>query len=1147
MSGRGDTRRTVGLFRRYAGGQTRTMVLAALLLTVEAVTTVALPTLIGALIDFLKSGRPWQLLSFRPSHSSTVAVLAAAIVVVTAVDSVSDSAAEISLARAGRTLGYNLRAAMFGHLQRLSLAFHLRRRTGDVLSRITSDVQALEEFVCDSVSDLLGSVLLLMGTMGYLFWKSWRIAVLALVVVPVLAVMSNAFASRIKAASKELRAREGDLASTAQEMLSSISVVQTYGRGEVEERKFAQESRSAMTAVLRTARLEALFSFTVSMLEALVIALVVVIGSRLVDSRAIAPGVLVTFILLIQGMFKPTRRIIKEWNTVGKIYASVERISELLDRRPAVVDAPGAVEAPPLHGAIEFRDVSFAYQPIGDQDGDDAPLRTALDQVSFTIAPGEVVALVGHSGAGKSTIAQLLPRLYDPHAGAVLIDGHDIRDFTIASLRAQISMVLQETVLFTGSVFDNIAYGREGATREEVVAAARLANAHDFVTAMPQGYDTPLGERAATLSGGQRQRLAIARAFIRDTPVLVLDEPTTGLDAESTHLVGQALSGLVRGRSTVIVSHDLNLIRDVDRILVISAGRVLEEGTPADLLERGGLYADLYVRQFGQAMGLAEGEAVGGRVPAGASDRAGAGPAGAEEFETALTQAMPLPASAETFRRLTGRAVVPSPVTLEESDLDPLRAPALSRALPGLVEALDQAAMAPRLQSLLRDSWALDWCAPGKAAVEPRAGATVRYRVGLRHLASGHTVETVVGGRVFAAGELAQRWLTGTEPLVEQAGGRQELAAFRRPVALVPELALVLHAFPVDPDLPGLVGATDTDRLIRALEPGLTASLDGLGLQSCRTGIVQYARRGHAVLRHELVWRLAPSGRTVKQVVYGRVDADDRCRLVGRVATALRAHQEVTRESGHPFLVPRLQGMAPDLGLVLLEALPGTPLLPGLVRARAAGAPAPGPGELTVESATQTSARIAATLHATGLRLGPTRTLAGDAEALRADLEAVAHLAPALSARLQTHLAAAQAADDGAGPTGFCHGDLTPSRVIFDGPMSSIVDLGHACTGEPALDVGQFVGHLAVTTRKARAAGRRPAESAEEPERTFLEAYLAADPSGADALLSRVAAYRQVALARLALGSWCQLKPDRLAHALDVLDTPLPAGLRVRA
>ncbi len=535
------------MFRRFSAGQRRSAVGAVALMAVEAATALVVPILIGDLTNFLKDGKPWRPLGLRPSADATIPLLAVSIVVATAVNSLSEALSDVSLAKAGRVLGYNLRTALFSHLQKLSLAFHVRRSTGDVLTRITGDVQALEEFVVESVSDLLGSGLLLAGTLVYLFSQSWRIALLAVVIVPLLASVSSYFARRIKAASKELRAREGDLASTAAEMLTTISVVQAYGRARHEQKKFDSDSRHAMDAVLRTARLEALFSFTVSVMEALVIAVVVVLGARLVESDTVTAGLLVSFILLIQNMFKPTRRIIKEWNTVAKIYASVERISELLDREPAVQDAPGAREAPPLSGAVEFRDVSFAYQPQGPEDPDGEPARLTLQSVSFTLAAGEVVALVGHSGAGKSTIAQLLPRLYDPQSGAVLVDGHDIRTFTVDSLRAQISMVLQETILLRGTVAENIAYGREGASREDVVIAAQRAHAHDFITAMAEGYDTVLGERAATLSGGQRQRLAIARAFIRDTPILVLDEPTTGLDALSSAAVAEALQSLLTG------------------------------------------------------------------------------------------------------------------------------------------------------------------------------------------------------------------------------------------------------------------------------------------------------------------------------------------------------------------------------------------------------------------------------------------------------------------------------------------------------------------------------------------------------------------------------------------------------------------------
>jgi len=721
------------MFRRFTVGQRGSFLGAFLLMALAAVTAIAVPALIGKLVTFLKAGSRWDFAGFHPSAEATIPLLAAAIVGVTAVNSLAESLSEVSLAKAGRALGYNLRTALFAHLQKLSLAFHVRRSTGDVLTRITGDVQALEEFIADSVSDLVGSVMFLAGAMTFLLLTSWRIAFLALVIVPLLALVSSYFARRIKAATREQRAREGDLASTAQEMLTTISVVQTYGRAGHEQRKFARESRAAMDALLRSSRLEATFGFTVSVLEAVVIAVVVLVGARLVSSETINAGLLVSFILLIQAMFKPTRRIIKQWNTVGKIHASVERIGELLDREPAVQDAEGAREAPMLSGSVEFRDVSFAYQPQVAQDSDGEPSRLTLRSVSFLLEPGEVVALVGHSGAGKSTIAQLLPRLYDPQVGAVLLDGYDIRSFTIESLRAQISMVLQETILFRGTVAENIAYGREGSTQREVASAAKKAQAHDFITALPEGYDTVLGERAATLSGGQRQRLAIARAFIRDTPILVLDEPTTGLDAQSSAAVVDALETLLEGRSAVIVSHDLNLIRGVDRILVLSGGRILEEGTPADLLARGGLYADLYASQFGKAMAEVAPAAPVAAAPVAAAPLAAA-PVGSA-FETVLRDAVPMPASNREFQHLSGWGMANGrsrPASSAASGLDPLHSPTLTRVLPGLVEALDQAAMSRRLQRLLSRDWELESCLPGKVLVRPPTGASLLYRLRLR-------------------------------------------------------------------------------------------------------------------------------------------------------------------------------------------------------------------------------------------------------------------------------------------------------------------------------------------------------------------------------------------------------------------------------
>ena len=1034
------------MFRVYAAGQRRSFVYAILLLAAEAATAVAIPALIGLLINILGGeDSSWSILGLEITPSEAIPLLAAALVAVTAVNSMADSLAEISLAKAGRTFGFNLRGALFEHLQKLSLTFHLRRSTGDVLTRMTGDVKELEEFIVDSVSDLLGSVMLLVGTLAYLFWQSWNIALLALVIIPLLTVVSSFFARRIKIAQKDLRAREGDLASTAQEMLTTVSVVQTYGRAEHEQRKFAKESGSAMQAVLRTARLEAAFSFTVSVLEAVVIAAVVLIGARWVTTDVIAAGTLVAIILLIQGMFKPTRKIVKEWNTVAKIYASVERIDDLFARTPSVFDLPTSRPAPALRGDIEFRDVSFAYQPQGEEDADGEPARLTLQSLSFQVPAGDVVALVGHSGAGKSTIAQLLPRLYDPHAGAVLFDGHDIRGFTLESLRAQISIVLQETILLRGTVAYNIAYGRAGSTIEDVVAAAKQANAHEFIMAMPDGYDTMLGERAATLSGGQRQRLAIARAFIRDTPILIMDEPTTGLDAESAHLVAEALRTLSYGRSTVIVSHDLSLIRDVDRILVISAGRVLEEGTSGDLLVGGGLFAQLYARQFGEEAPAAV------PAPAAPAEEAFAGSMDEEPdtvtatFESELTDATPRPASRAQFQALTGWAPVRTPRAQPDHEFDPLRSPGLTRLLPGLESSLDVAVMTPQLQQILADPWVVDSCAPGKAFVEPDAGATLRYRLRLRNRDTGEIVERLVGGRLFTSEAQADAWDARSAPLADALDGRDDLRAFARTTSHVRSLRIALHAFPLDPDLPGLVRLSDPRGAAETLGPVVDTSVSGLDLQDCHVEVVRYGRRGTCVLRYELTWRLGATRRNLKQVLYGKVYADRSGELVGPAVSALRRSAEDGPGRGFPFLVPRLHAYLPDLRLALLDALPGAPQLSSLVRDPS---PPDGATGLTLERALHSCARVAAALHDSAIPVGETRTLEGEIARARSEIESIASLAPELASTLHDALAPAVEATREPGATlGVAHGDLVPAHVLLDGPVTSVVSFDSVCSG----------------------------------------------------------------------------------------------------
>jgi ABC-type multidrug transport system fused ATPase/permease subunit len=384
-------------------------------------------------------------------------------------------------------------------------------------------------------------------------------------------------------------------------MLNSIRVVQMFGRGGHDEQKFVDNSSKAMDAALHSARLDAWFSWIVTVFEAIAMVATTLVSVYLLEHKQMSLGTLILVVLLIRQMFKPSKRVIKQWNQISKVFASVERIADLLDQPVTVHDEPDARPAPALAGRVALRDVTFGYRTEESDRGAGTPPADrppALEDVSFVIEPGEVVALSGPSGAGKSTIAQLIPRLYDPDRGAVLIDGHDIRGFTLDSLRSQISMVLQDTVLLSGTVAENIAYGRTDAIREQIVAAAVRANAHEFIEQLPGGYDCDLAEGGANLSGGQRQRLAIARAMIRATPIMILDEPTTGLDVEAASQVLGGLRELMIGKTTLLISHDFKLLASADRVLVINRGRIVGTGTHRELVQEGAGYAKLYEQQL---------------------------------------------------------------------------------------------------------------------------------------------------------------------------------------------------------------------------------------------------------------------------------------------------------------------------------------------------------------------------------------------------------------------------------------------------------------------------------------------------------------------------------------------------------------------
>ncbi len=585
---RADVRRSVLLIARFTRGDQRLFVIAFLLLSVEAVTQLFAWYPLAYMIDYFdRSQGPLPFPGISNQRTATVAMVILSLLVLLVINSACDSLAEIQLARGGRQLGFRMRVALFAHLQRLSLAFHDRTRKGDMMFRVVGDVKEFEQFLIDSVSDMIGSVLLLVATLCFIWYEAWQVLLVAIIIVPGTSLISYYFSTRIKQTAKRQRAREGDLAAATQEMLQSIRVVKTFGRGGHDERRFVENSGRAMDAALHAARLDAWFSWVVTVFESIAMGATIWVGVRLLETHRISLGTLTLVVLLIRQMFKPSKRIIKQWNQVSKMFASVERIGNLLDQPVTVQDEPNAVPAPPLRGRIELRDVTFTYAPDRDDPGaeSEAPRGPALVNVDLMVEPGEIVALTGPSGAGKSTIAQLIPRLYDPERGAVLVDDRDVRGLTLDSLRGQISMVLQETVLLSGSVAENIAYGRPDATREEIIAAAVRANAHDFIEALPDGYDTDLTEHGSNLSGGQRQRIAIARAFIRNTPIMILDEPTTGLDAASAMQVLTGLRELMRGKTTLIATHDPRLLRSADRIVRLEGGRIVPGGEAEPLLE----------------------------------------------------------------------------------------------------------------------------------------------------------------------------------------------------------------------------------------------------------------------------------------------------------------------------------------------------------------------------------------------------------------------------------------------------------------------------------------------------------------------------------------------------------------------------------
>jgi subfamily B ATP-binding cassette protein MsbA len=488
----------------------------------------------------------------------------------------------------GQWVMHDLRRTMYSHIQRLSLAYHDQKQTGDLMSRVTTDIDALQSFIASGLLGGMMNSLTLLGMLGVMLYMNWRFTLIALSVSPVLFAVVLIYTRRIKEASRAVRKKEGEMISVIQEVLSSIRVVKAFTREEYEQHRLEEQSLEAVELALEARSLKAKLSPLVEILVACGTSLVLWYGARMVLAGALSAGDLIVFIWYMGKMYKPMQELSKMTDAFSKASVGYERIREILLTDGELKDLPWARPAPRLKGRIEFDKVNFGY----------APDQLVLKDVSFTIEPGQTVALVGPTGAGKSTIASLVPRFYDPSSGVVRIDDTDVRNFKQKSLRAQISFVLQETILFHGPIWSNIAYGKPDASRQEILNAARAANAHEFIEKLPEGYNTMVGERGVTLSGGERQRVAIARAIIRNSPILILDEASSGLDAESEKLVFEALDNMTKGKTSMVIAHRLSTIRRADLILVVKDGEIIERGKHEYLLRSGGLYSDLYELQF---------------------------------------------------------------------------------------------------------------------------------------------------------------------------------------------------------------------------------------------------------------------------------------------------------------------------------------------------------------------------------------------------------------------------------------------------------------------------------------------------------------------------------------------------------------------
>ncbi len=552
--------------------------LAIICIIVASGANLYLPWIIKDMIDKVLAERDMAMLNF----------ISASIVVVFAIRGVFYYGQSYLVSYIGQRVVVDVREVMFRKFQRMPMSYFDKHQTGETMSYLTNDVNAIQAALVDNLIEMFTEGAILIGSIAMMLYLDWKLTLLTLITVPLVGFSMRIFGKKIKSTSRVIQEKLADITSLLQESISSIRVVKSFVRENYEIDRFKVENELNFRATMKNVQLTSLLTPTVEFLAALAVTLIVWFGGYEVVNGIMSAGALVAFLTYAVNLANPVKRLSRIYGRLQKAMAAIDRIFGVLDLPETVNDKPNAIDLPKVAGSVKVENVTFSYDGV----------HNALEDVSFEVAPGQMIAFVGPSGAGKSTIANLIPRFYDVTAGAIKIDGHDLRDVTVHSLREQIGIVPQETLLFSTTVMENIRYGRLDATDDEVIAAAKAANADKFIRDLPEGYQTQIGERGLNLSGGQRQRMAIARAMLKNPQILILDEATSALDTESEKIVQSALDDLMIGRTSFVIAHRLSTIFAADKIFVIDKGRICESGTHKELLELGGVYSHLYNIQF---------------------------------------------------------------------------------------------------------------------------------------------------------------------------------------------------------------------------------------------------------------------------------------------------------------------------------------------------------------------------------------------------------------------------------------------------------------------------------------------------------------------------------------------------------------------